>query len=558
MHMTRCVLIAILAVLLASCAQKKPAPPADMSAKGLSREAAADYYYLLYQDLSRKGQVRDAVGVLEKLLELAQTPELYRDLANLYWGLGDADKTREVLTEAIAKYPDERTLYFYMANSYMMMRQHDEAAKVLARFLAKHPKDTAASQELSAVLVDAGRFQDALDFMGQLPRDRRTPAMSYYEAKAYMGLNKRKPAMEKLRQALREDPNLLAAWSELAFLHEQAGEWRQAEEAYRRILDLGEDGPEVWIRLVRLALKQKNDAKALEFIDKGPKDRAFLFEVMGLLMDEGRQDAANAVLERLAGDEPGNADVIFMQAMIAVEKEKNLDKAFSLLAQIPKDHRFYDKSLTTRIQLALDSGRYDLAAPLIEEGKSSFPDRPEFLFFEAVFYDKQGNLPKAAEVYWTTVGKWPSSTEALYRYATVLERMGNRAEALNVMERILSIEPDNPDALNFVGYSLAEEGRDLDRAQEMITKALLAKPDSPYFIDSLAWVYFKRGDTKKAWAEIQRAVSMPLEDPAIWEHYGDIAKAMGKRKEAARGYARALELKPGDPAAVKTKLDSVK
>ena len=94
---------------------------------------------------------------------------------------------------------------------------------------------------------------------------------------------------------------------------------------------------------------------------------------------------------------------------------------------------------------------------------------------------------------------------------------------MRVMERILTLEPGNPDALNFVGYALAEDGRDLDRALELISKALATNPESPYYIDSLAWVLFKRGEFKKAWTEIQRAVSKPSEDPAIWEHYGDIA-----------------------------------
>ena len=136
--------------------------------------------------------------------------------------------------------------------------------------------------------------------------------------------------------------------------------------------------------------------------------------------------------------------------------------------------------------------------------------------------------------------------------------MKNREESLKIMERILVMEPGNPDALNFVGYALAEDGRDLDRALDLVGKALMTSPDNPYYIDSLAWVHFRRGDAKKAWAEIQRAVSKPLEDPAIWEHYGDIAKAVGNRKEAAKGYARALEMGAPNASEIKGKLDQLK
>jgi len=550
------ILLASLALLLGACAAKKAATP-DMSARGLSAPASADYYFLLFQELSRQGQARPAAEVLGKLIAIAPAPELYRDLANIHWGLGEQEKTREVLEEGIEKFPDEKVLRFYLANSFLLLRRFDDAAKVLKDYLATHPKDQSAMQELAAVLVEAGRHQEALDFMAAVSRDRRTPAMAYYESKALTGLGKRKQAIDKLRQALREDPNLLAAWSELAFYYEQNNDFRQAEEAYRRILDLGEDGPELWIRLVRLALKQKNEAKALQFLEKAPAERSFLFEVMGLFVDEGFQDGAAKVMERLAQDQPGNPDVIFIQAMMAVERERNLDKALALLAQIPKGHKFYDKSLTTRIQLALDAGRFELAPPLIEEGKTLFPDRIEFWFLDAVRSDKMGDLDRAAAIYREAAARWPDNPDALYRLAVTLERQKNRPEAMRLMEDILAKDPSNPDALNFVGYALAEEDRDLDRALDLVSRALLVNPASPYYLDSLAWVHFKRKDLKLAWREIQRAVANPVEDPAIWEHYADIALAMGNRKEAARGYRKALEMGATNVQEIKAKLEGL-
>jgi tetratricopeptide (TPR) repeat protein len=558
MHKLACCLLLAVAVATPACAPKKIATKPDVSARDMDPTAAADYYFLLYQELSRQGQARQAVPVLEKLIELAPTPELYRDLANLHWGLGEPDKTREVLEEGLKKFPDEKVLHFYMANSFLLQRRFDEAAQILKDYLAKHPKDQSASQELAAVLIEAGRFQDALGFLAAVPKDKRTPTMAYYEARAYAGLGKQKLATDKLHQALREDPNLMPAWSELAYHYEQNNEYRQAEEAYRHILDLGEEGPEIWLRLIRLALKEKDEQKALEFLDKAPTDRAFLFEVMGMFMDEGFKEAASTVLERLTKEEPGNPDVLFIQAMMAAEKEKNLDKALNLLAQIPKDSKIYDKSLGTRIQLALDSNRFDIALPLIQEGRQTFPDRIEFYFYEAVLHDKQGDLSKAAAVYLDATNKWPGNTEALYRYAVTLERMKQHDQAMDVMERVLTLEPNNPDALNFVGYALAEQGRDLDRALDMINRALMVNPDSPYYIDSLAWVLHARGDNAKAWVEIQKAVTKPLEDATIWEHYGDIAKALNHRKDAENGYRRALEMNPDNASDIKAKLDGLK
>jgi len=540
---------------LTACARKKTPPPEATNAKGISAEAAADYYYLLYLDLKRQGRAKDAVDALDRLVNLAPTPELYQDLANLYWGLAMPDKTRETLETALKRFPEDKRLHFYLANSYLLQRRFDEATKVLKNFLARHPKDQAASQELGAVLVESGRFQEALEYLGRLPKDQRTPAVAYYESKAYSGLNKRHQAIEKLRQALREDPNLLAAWTELANIYEQENDYRQAEEAYLRIIDLGEEGSEVWLRLLKLALKQKAPEKALKIISQAPKDRTFLFEAMGLFIEAGYPDASAQVLERLAQDQPNNPDVIFIRALMAIEQDKDLDKAMALLAQIPKDSPFYEKSLTTRLQLCLDNNQLDQIPALVAEGKGLYPDRIEFWFFEALYHERRSELPKSGEVLKKALQKWPDNPEAMYRYGVVQERLKNHAEAFAIMEKILTIDPANPDAMNFVGYSLADENRDLDRALDLINRALLISPDNPYYLDSLAWAYFKKGEPQKAWVEIQRSAAKGVEDPAIWEHYGDIAKAVGDPQAAAKGYAKALSLNPENAQAIKQKME---
>jgi len=112
------------------------------------------------------------------------------------------------------------------------------------------------------------------------------------------------------------------------------------------------------------------------------------------------------------------------------------------------------------------------------------------------------------------------------------------------MEKIISLYPDYDPALNFVGYVLAEEGKDLNRAKLLIETALKMSPNNGYYLDSLAWVYFKLKELDKAWEYIQKAVSFTADDPTIWQHYGDIARSLNLKKEAIRGYKQSLKLNP--------------
>jgi len=126
------------------------------------------------------------------------------------------------------------------------------------------------------------------------------------------------------------------------------------------------------------------------------------------------------------------------------------------------------------------------------------------------------------------------------------------------MEKIVTLDPKNADALNYLGYSLAEEGRDLDKAMTMIQTALEKEPDNPFFLDSLAWVYFRLHRTQDALTAIHKAIGHKVKDAIIWEHYGDIAVAAGRRDEAKQAYGKALELGSETPEAVAKKLEALR
>ena len=123
------------------------------------------------------------------------------------------------------------------------------------------------------------------------------------------------------------------------------------------------------------------------------------------------------------------------------------------------------------------------------------------------------------------------------------------------MEQLIALHPDNYQALNYVGYTLAEENRDLDRALSLLVKADKLAPGQSYIVDSLAWAYFKAGKMDDALREIRRAVKLDEHiDASIWEHYGDIAARAGLTDEARTAYQKAIELKPANAEALRQRL----
>ena len=134
----------------------------------------------------------------------------------------------------------------------------------------------------------------------------------------------------------------------------------------------------------------------------------------------------------------------------------------------------------------------------------------------------------------------------LYARGIVFERtkQWDRAEADFL--KALEFKPDQPSILNYLGYSWVDQGIHLDRAKKMIQKAVNARPNDGYIVDSLGWAYFQLGEFTNSVKELERAVELKPEDPILNDHLGDALWRVGRKIEARYQWNRVLVLKPKD------------
>jgi tetratricopeptide (TPR) repeat protein len=110
------------------------------------------------------------------------------------------------------------------------------------------------------------------------------------------------------------------------------------------------------------------------------------------------------------------------------------------------------------------------------------------------------------------------------------------------LKKVIELNPDHTDALNYLGYSYADKGINLDEALSLIRRALELKPESGYITDSLGWLYFKMGRYEDALFYLKKAAEIVKDDPVIFEHLGDVYAAEGKSDEALKTWEKAIEL----------------
>jgi tetratricopeptide (TPR) repeat protein len=134
----------------------------------------------------------------------------------------------------------------------------------------------------------------------------------------------------------------------------------------------------------------------------------------------------------------------------------------------------------------------------------------------------------------------------LFSRGTALERLGRWPEAEADLQAALKQRPDEPELLNYLGYSWIDRGQHLTEALAMVQKAVAADPRSGAMVDSLGWAYYRLGDYKKAVEKLEEAVELEAGDPEINNHLGDAYWKVGRKQEAEFQWRRVLTLKPDD------------
>ncbi|OIO74237.1 MAG: hypothetical protein AUJ85_06180 [Elusimicrobia bacterium CG1_02_37_114] len=168
-------------------------------------------------------------------------------------------------------------------------------------------------------------------------------------------------------------------------------------------------------------------------------------------------------------------------------------------------------------------------------------DDPETYFFLGLGYTDIKEYKKAEKNFLKTLSIKDDFTDAHFYLGIIYEQTKRFEKSIPHLRRVLELNPKNDVALNYLGYSFADRGMNLDEAEQLIKRALEISPENGAYIDSLGWIYYKKGRVIEAKKELEKAIGK-LEDPVIYEHLGDVEKNLGKDDNALKYYKKAQEL----------------
>ncbi len=545
---------------------KSPHPQAGVQAAGKPLAAgraftgaSSDFLYLAAQNAVRDGDYPAAIAMLEELhRRQPQALEPALQLAELLSGTGQANKADALLGRLLSRKDlpkEERARLAAMrARTLLQLGKPDAALALLDQIDGDSPEDIALKAEITA---RAGQPLAAANMLARALRDRDDAGLRLMRAQFLAQAGRIKQALAALEALRARDPDNVRAARMAGELLEKSGKPDAAEKIYRAFLARHPDALGVLNALGRLLTRQNRLGEAaLVYRDMAARtgNDPDVLMALGLLHFQ-RQDykaAAKVFREALDGRDDPAAHFYLAACLEALKKPQQAARHYAAIH--PEAGETYARAQIRLAAIDFAANRLEAAARRLKALLQRFPTLPDaWALLSGVRLEQKRYRQLLAESEPALALRKPPPRLLINR-AIAHDKL-KEYEALEAeLKRLLEHDPRNAEALNFLGYSLADRGLRLKEAERLIRRALAIKPDDPYYLDSLAWALHKQGRSKEAIPVQRKALGKMPDDPVMLEHLGDMLWQAGQRKEAIATWKKALAHKPPAPADLRRKI----
>jgi tetratricopeptide (TPR) repeat protein len=480
-----------------------------------------------------------------------------------------------------ARRTNDPAVYQRAVEMAFQARSGDNALRAARAWKQAQPQSREANRYVLQILLSLNRVADSIEPLKNEialadPKDR--PAVIFAIPRLYARVTDKHAAAALVEQALAEslsDPRLApGAWTTIGRMKLAAGDTAgaldaatrgqasdaaaegpallalelmesklpQAEALVRRHLE-GKPAPELRMAYARALLDAQRYPEALQQLQAVTSQRPELAEawlVQGTLLVQDNQLApAEAALDRyltLAQQQKpqersrGEAQAYLALSQIA-EKRKDFAQANAWLDKISNPQALV-AAQNRRASILARQGKVDEARQLLRALPERTPADARMKLMAEVSLLRDVKQYKAAyELLGEAAAKDPKDVDLVYDQAMLAEKLDNLPEMERLLRQVMAAKPDNPQAYNALGYSLAERNVRLPEAKQLVEKALEYAPGDPFISDSLAWVEFRLGNKPEA-LRILQDVYKQRPDPEIAAHLGEVLWSMGERERA--------------------------
>jgi tetratricopeptide (TPR) repeat protein len=568
----------------------------------------------LAETRAKAQQLREAVEEAHAVLKLdPDNVDAHRLLARIYVRtLGDlnaGDAQKENLSKAIVEFqailkvqPDDTYSSLWLARLYRFENHHTDAEKVLRDVLERDPGNGPALEQLSQLLIDEGRSQEAVKILSDAAGSSSSPEVYDLLGDAYAQAKDYPKSEEAYRRAAEDDPDDPGHLHGLAQALMEQDKYAEALEQFKKLSEVEPGTAENYMRMAqlyrRLGKFDLAESSLLRAKQLQPGNLEVLYNEALLYEDQGRfEDAIKVLSDAIAGvknqaagagtpsgdsssadNNPNALAILYEQLGHAYREEQNYPAAIKtyqdmgqlgpeaqkraqmLLIDTYRENRDLDRAIAetkklldaapgdppltvTLAMLYAEKSDTDAATKLLR-GLLRGNESDQEVYLNIAQAEERGkkydDAEKSAAKAEELSVDGESKQSVWFLQGAIYERQKKFDQAEEEFRKVLAVNPNSASVLNYYGYMLADRGVRLSEATSMIQKAVAQEPGNGAYLDSLGWAYYKQNKLTEAEEALRKAADREGHDPTILGHLGDVYAKLGQMDRAGQYWERAL------------------
>lgn len=514
-------------------------------------EDAAVFYFSMGQAFSLDNDPQRSIEAYRATLVHDPKSALVRArLAAELVKVGAFAEAKTLCEEALKLDPKYVDSYLLLAGIQVAAKEYEGALATYRQALKIDPQNRDALLYYGVTLAEVGKNKEGVATLEKLVKLKDSAESNidravayYYLAKVYEQGQQRTAAIKAFESALKHRPGFSKAALAMADLYIEMKNPAKAqaslEEAFKeaRSADLAE-------RLADIHLSASDFKGAVVYletlVEEDPSNENVKLRLALVYWQLKWTGKARVLLSDLHDRFPTSNEITYYLGELAFETE-DFASAFAYYRKISPDYAKYDQMVFRVVAVQRENKKYDDAVDFLLEAIKRRPDLVAFYPALAAVYEDQQKLVEAKLALERGAKLFPEDESILYYLGFLYDRLGDKTRGLATMEKLLTQNPSNANALNFVGYTLLEQNRDLNRAEDYLSRAVQLKPADAFVLDSYGWLLYRQGKPQEAMKQLEKAFALRMDEGVIGEHLADVYIALNLPKKALAVYQAALK-----------------
>ncbi len=503
---------------------------------------------LHWRRFSDQGKVDKAIEALEEALHIDNhSPFILTRLAYEYTRKNDLVRGEQMAQMAVGLDPNYRDAHYLLGKVYAARGEWikgEESLKKVIELDQEAPEEGIIA--LSVLYVESKQPEKAIETLKAfLEKDASHLLAHYYLGRVYSEMNQLDLALKAYEAAVDINPTFSAAQKAIAFIYEYQGKAKEAIHSFEKVLEAEPDNVDVRNHLGQLYIEQQDYVRALKEFEQvvklQPNDATARLRIGLIHLRQEEYQKAEKTFSELLKEVPALDQVRYYLGLV-FEKQGKVENAVKVLEQVKSSSSVY---IDAQLVLGFVYEGHENLGSAESTLRKALKEKPTATSVRAGLAGvlvKQRRYEEAITLLEQGISKSSKDETLWFSLAEVYDKMGNLPKFVECVKTVIEVNPDNANALNYLGYTYAEKRINLAEAEQLIKRALEIKPKDGYITDSLGWVYYQMGMLNDAIKKLEEAMGLAPNEPVIMEHFADALIKHGNSQRAREIYEQAFKL----------------